>query len=88
MPLRLSFLTRYCCTHPIKGGAIAQALAEGGFRYVALGLHVLATEVPLLQQTLDLEPISLENWVILGVVAIIVLIVMEAQKWIIARQQD
>lgn len=54
---------------------------------VALGLHILATELPLLQQTLDVKPIPIEQWLMLGAGASVVLVVMEIQKRILAMRK-
>lgn len=55
---------------------------------LALGLHVLATQLPLLQETLEVEPIAFENWLLLGAVASVVLFVMEGQKLIVHRMKQ
>jgi magnesium-transporting ATPase (P-type) len=46
----------------------------------ALGLHVLATEVPFLQSLLEIDSLPIQMWAILAVVASSVLIVMEIYK--------
>ncbi|TVR20883.1 MAG: HAD family hydrolase [Anaerolineaceae bacterium] len=56
--------------------------------FVAFGLHVLATELPLLQDTLDLQPIAWQNWLFLALVASVVLLVMEIQKRVVAMREE
>jgi magnesium-transporting ATPase (P-type) len=46
----------------------------------ALGIHILATEVPFLQSLLEVHSMPLELWAILAVIASSVLIVMEIYK--------
>ncbi|KPL83385.1 ATPase [Thermanaerothrix daxensis] len=53
---------------------------------VALGLHVVATEVPLLQSLLRLSSIPLTQWLVMGVLASIVLWVVEVYKAIQRRR--
>ncbi len=53
---------------------------------VALGLHILATEVPLLQSLLRLPSIPLTQWLVMGVLASIVLWVVEVYKAIQRRR--
>ena len=54
---------------------------------VALGLHILATEVPLLQALLRTESLPWQTWLILFVLASVVLVVMEIYKAIQKRHQ-
>lgn len=49
---------------------------------VALGIHVMATLLPVGQDLLRLEPLPLTSWLILAAVSSIVLIVMEVFKWL------
>lgn len=53
---------------------------------LALGLHVLATELPFLQSLLRTEPVSLQNWAIMAAMAAAVLVVMEIYKAVQARR--
>lgn len=48
----------------------------------ALGLHILATEVPLLQSLLRTEPLPIRYWAIYAVIAIVIMLVLEFYKWI------
>jgi magnesium-transporting ATPase (P-type) len=45
------------------------------------GLHILSLHVPIMQEILDLAPVSLEQWFTCLVVAGIVIVVMEMFKW-------
>ncbi|MGQ9683000.1 MAG: cation-translocating P-type ATPase [Anaerolineae bacterium] len=47
---------------------------------VAFALHVLATEVPLLQGLLRLQPIAWQHWLLMAVAGVPLWIVMEAYK--------
>lgn len=48
----------------------------------AFGIHVLATQAPLLQSILRTAPIPVEQWALFGVIASVVLVVMEVFKMI------
>jgi calcium-translocating P-type ATPase len=47
---------------------------------VALGIHVLATEMPLMQSLLGVEPLPFQTWATIALLAAPVLLVMEAWK--------
>jgi Ca2+-transporting ATPase len=51
----------------------------------ALALHVAAMYVPGLSDILRIAPVSWQNWAILVGIAALVLMVMEAEKWIANR---
>jgi len=53
---------------------------------VALGLHILATEVPFLQSLLRTESLTWQTWLILFALASVVLVVMEIYKAIQKRR--
>lgn len=53
---------------------------------VALGLHILATEVPFMQSLLRLQPIAPVEWLVMAVLASIVLWVMEIYKAVQRRR--
>ncbi len=53
---------------------------------VALGLHILATEVGFLQELLRLQPVSLQNWGLMAVLASSVMITVEIYKTIQRRR--
>jgi P-type Ca2+ transporter type 2C len=55
---------------------------------VAFLLHFLATEVPFLQSLLRTEPLPLQYWLIFGAAGSVLLVVMEAYKWISNRRAD
>ncbi len=56
---------------------------------VALGLHVAAMYVPWLQRVLSVAPPSLFDWLLLPVLAVSLLVLMEAQKyWRRSRAQS
>ncbi|MFZ6019472.1 MAG: cation-translocating P-type ATPase, partial [Chloroflexota bacterium] len=54
---------------------------------VALGLHILATELPFLQSLLRTESLPWQTWLILFTLASVVLVVMEIYKAIQKRRQ-
>jgi magnesium-transporting ATPase (P-type) len=47
---------------------------------VALGIHILATELPLMQVLLDISPLAPGTWFVVAMLAAPVLIAMEAWK--------
>jgi magnesium-transporting ATPase (P-type) len=47
----------------------------------ALGLHVAMMHLPLGQQLLGTRPVDLNTWAILIPLALVILVVMEIQKW-------
>jgi magnesium-transporting ATPase (P-type) len=47
----------------------------------ALGLHVAMMHLPLGQQLLGTRPVDLNTWAILRPLALVILVVMEIQKW-------
>jgi magnesium-transporting ATPase (P-type) len=49
---------------------------------VAFGLHVLATQVPFLQQLLRTSPLDIKYWLIFAAIGALILLVMEAYKGI------
>lgn len=49
---------------------------------VAFSLHIVATELPLLQSLLRTQPLPIEKWLVLGAIASVVIIVMEIYKWL------
>jgi magnesium-transporting ATPase (P-type) len=49
---------------------------------VAFGIYVLATEMPLMQELLRTNSLSLERWLILGGIASVIIVVMEFYKWL------
>lgn len=51
------------------------------------GLHILSLHVPIMQEILDLAPVSLEQWFTCLVVAGIVIVVMEIFKWFEAGKE-
>lgn len=53
---------------------------------VALGLHILATEIPFLQGLLRTESIHWQNWLLLFALASVVLVVMEIYKLVQRRK--
>ncbi|MDG6257196.1 MAG: HAD-IC family P-type ATPase [Methanomicrobiaceae archaeon] len=46
------------------------------------GLHILSLHIPLMQDLLGLAPVTLEQWLTFLVIAAIVIVVMEAFKWV------
>lgn len=53
----------------------------------AQGLHISAAYIPGLRGTLEVEPISLQIWLVLVPAALSLLIVMEIDKWLRRRRQ-
>lgn len=50
---------------------------------VAFGLHVLATQVPLLQDLLRTSPLDIRYWLIFAGIGALILLVMEFYKWMV-----
>jgi magnesium-transporting ATPase (P-type) len=46
----------------------------------AQGIHIAAMQIPLLQDVLGIGPVSLTEWLILGALAVVVLVIMECYK--------
>ncbi|MFO7882132.1 MAG: HAD-IC family P-type ATPase [Kosmotogaceae bacterium] len=67
-----------------KSSAFAVPLSRNYFLVLGVlgahGIHLLAMNVPLLQNLLELEPVSLKQWLTLLVLAVPVLLVMELFK--------
>jgi len=55
---------------------------------VALGIHIAATEMPLMQSLLGVEPLPLVTWGVVALLAAPVMIVMEGWKRWTARAAD
>ncbi len=49
-------------------------------------LHIACMHIPLMQNILSMQPVSLDMWFELAVIAIGLLIVMEADKWLTFRK--
>lgn len=54
--------------------------------FAALGLHLLMTHIPLMQSLLQITPVTLQEFLVLAVLAATVLIVMEVYK-LLARER-
>jgi magnesium-transporting ATPase (P-type) len=52
---------------------------------LALGVHVLAMHVPLMQRVLQVGPVSVEEWAVPFVLASTIIAAMELFKWIRRR---
>lgn len=52
----------------------------------ALAIHVLAMYLPLLQNVLETEPVSVQGWATLFLLALSVLVAMEIHKWTWAKR--
>jgi P-type Ca2+ transporter type 2C len=55
---------------------------------LAFLIHFLATEVPFLQSLLRTEPLPLQYWLIFAAAGSVLLVVMEAYKWISSRRSN
>ncbi|MDX5422360.1 MAG: cation transporting ATPase C-terminal domain-containing protein, partial [Hymenobacteraceae bacterium] len=47
----------------------------------AQGVHLLSMHIPFMQNVLQVEPISLQEWGIMMVLALAILAIMELFKW-------
>lgn len=72
----LSLLRLPMRANPVLVGGVA----------LALSVHVLAMYVPWLQATLQLQPPSPRDWIVLPVLALTLLVAMEIQKWVWRRR--
>jgi len=53
----------------------------------AQGIHILAMHVPVMQEVLTIEPVSIEEWLMLLMLATVLLLVMEIFKIFVRRKQ-
>lgn len=53
---------------------------------LALGLHIIMMYLPVGQKLLQTEPLSVNNWLIVGCCAMTILLAMETHKWIWTRR--
>ncbi|MDH7508160.1 MAG: HAD-IC family P-type ATPase [Methanomassiliicoccales archaeon] len=53
----------------------------------AQGIHILAMHVPVMQEVLRIEPVSMEEWLMLLSLAVILLLVMEVFKVFVRKKQ-
>jgi magnesium-transporting ATPase (P-type) len=53
----------------------------------AQGIHILAMHIPVMQEVLRIEPVSMEEWLMLLLLAMILLLVMEIFKILVRRKQ-
>ena len=49
-------------------------------------LHLACMYIPFMQNVLSTQPVSLDTWLALAIIAIGLVIVMEADKWIMLRK--
>ena len=50
-------------------------------------LHIACMHIPFMQNILSTQPVSLDAWLALAIIAIGLVIVMEADKWIMLRKE-
>ena len=48
----------------------------------ALMLHIVAMQTPLLQRVLHIEPLTKNEWIVLPLVALSLMLVMETHKFV------
>ncbi|HIP18757.1 MAG TPA: hypothetical protein EYG78_05410 [Sulfurovum sp.] len=48
-------------------------------------LHIACMYIPFMQNVLSVQPVSFNTWLVLAVIALGLLFVMEADKWLMRR---
>ena len=50
-------------------------------------LHIACMYIPFMQNVLSVQPVSLNTWLLLAVVALALVLVMETDKWLMLRRK-